>query len=211
MHFNQILYVASNKQMETNYDLSTGHIIYNRKTKKNLIESMVDQINSVMDIRVEYIKDFYSIYQGPIESLDVPDKFILMPSCGKKDRISSYKDWGFQNLNALARLLYDKGYKVVQIGQVTDAHLNCCEYRFFDLSLSQLHFLMSKCSFFIGLLNGLSVYAGHHSVRTYLLHYKNPLNFSATMYKNQESINVNSLFPEDVLDFILQKELVKHL
>jgi len=209
--FNRIFCTSNFKAVKENYDVITGHVIYDRRTKDNLMSSMVDTLNRKTGLHVKYISGLYSRYIGPVTFIDVPKKFILMPSCGKDDRVSRHKNWGFENFNELARLLKQYGYNVVQIGAFTDRKLRYADKCYLDLSLSKLHFLMLNCSFFVGLVNGLSVYAGHHSVKTYLLHYNNRLNFATTKYPNQESLDVTELTPSFVLKFVLEKESVKHL
>lgn len=202
VRFSKILMINNIDAIRSNYDFVTGHMIYNLRTTKNLISSMVDVLNANTGLGVEYKDNVYSKYVGPLEPVPVPESFILMPSCGKNTKLSSRKDWGFQNLDRLCSLLCEAGHSIVQIGSSSDPALSKASYRYLSLSLAQIHFLMSNCQFFIGLLNGLSVYSGHHEINTCLLHHNNVLPFSATFYTNQFPVDVTGLTPEDVFDII---------
>jgi len=205
VEFSEIL-CTNLKLIQQNYDIITGHIVYTMRTNENLIFSMLSNLNNKTDLAVEYIPNFYSTYVGNIQKLTVPDNYILMPSCGKETKLSKRKDWGFDNFNSLCTLLVESGYSVVQIGVSTDPRLEKASFVYFNVSLSQLHFLMINCSFFIGLLNGLTVYAGHHGIKTFLLHYQNRSSFDATNYDKQFSIDVTTLKPFDVVEYIRRTE-----
>jgi len=210
VEFNRIFFNNNLTEIQKFYDIVTGHIIYDFRTRNNLIHSMVQNTNSRTGLEIKYDENLYSHYIGSMEILEVPKKFILMPSCGKDTRISKHKDWGYDNLNSLCSLLSREGYDIVQIGVNSDFRLVDAKYRYFDLSLSQIHFLMSQCTFFVGLVNGLSVYSGHHSIKTYLLHHNNRLPFECTLYDNQKSLDVTNLNSNSVFKTIMKMELVKH-
>jgi len=202
--FNKIFFNTNSLELKKFYDIVTGHIIYNFRTSNNLIHSMVNSVNAKTGLQIDYNSGLYSHYIGTVKTLKVPRKFILMPSCGKNTKLSKHKDWGYSNLNSLCTLFSREGYDVVQIGTSSDFGLTDANYRYFDLSLAQIHFLMSRCTFFVGLVNGLSVYSGHHSVKTYLLHHNNRMSFECTLYNNQKSIDVTNVNSDFVFNFIMK-------
>lgn len=187
------------------FDYVSGHLVYRRNERNHFVRGMIDVLNERTRLSIDFDSKNLSNYIGNAKEITVPKKYILMHSGGKRQSVSrSGKDWGTNNFNKLAYIL-SKNYEIVQIGKESDEFLNTAKYKYLGVDLSTLHYLMSNCLCFIGISDGLSVYAGHHNINQFTV-FCNEQDKYRNTYKNQ--VRLNCFQPNDIAYLIL-KELEK--
>ena len=189
---------------EKGYDYKSGHLVYDRKLERHLIEGMVKNFYENTKINLKYDPSVLSQYQPKvIPKLLLPKEYILMPSCGGQRNFLG-KEWGFERFNKLAELL-SRDIAIVQTGNHSDPILKSAGYKYLGVAPWILHCLMVRSKFFIGIVNGLCHFAGHHRIRQFTIYFGRE-KFEWSKYENQTQLDGNKT-PEEIYEIIKQEVL----
>ena len=189
-NINGYLTVKQIKRESYKFAYDSKHLVYSRSDTGNFIKSMVNQFNQNTGLCVNFIPDVYSTYKGMLSPVEIPKRpFILIPSCGVE--LNRKKDWGFNNFNQLAKLLKNE-FDIVQIGAKGDPELPYADYYYLGYHLGVIHYLMTNCYAFVGISNGLSVFAGHHDIKSFILYHKKSKDKTRNQYKSQIQYDFDS-------------------
>jgi hypothetical protein len=173
-----------------NYDYCSGHMTY-AKDGNNFIENMVKKFNYDTDLNVIHDPKAYAQYikgDDYDNSFDQFKPYVLIQSCSKrKCRVREGKDFGYGNMEVIARQLMRNGINVIQIGQNTDYKIPKVP-AFLSVDLNTIHKLMINSEGFIGMDGGLGVFASHHGVRQYII-YEDKVMFSWTKFPHRRQLD----------------------
>lgn len=192
------------------YNYISGHVIY-PSMKKNydyhFIEGMVKNLNEDTGLDIKYLPNTFAKCDYLFGNSELKD-YILMPSCGTlRNRKCSGKEWGIENFKELNRLLA-RHYNVIQVGVLGDHVLSKIKKLRFNQNLQDLYNLFKHCRFFVGIVNGLCHFAGHHNVKSYVIYCGKRENFVYARYPNQLPIVENNTSPKEVYERILKVEKI---
>jgi hypothetical protein len=194
-----------NPAREGDYKYRTGHVIYSYDDKLNYISSMINNVRLKTGLNLDF--QYYQLALAKKEKkIEVPKNYVLMQSQGKlPDKMN--KDWGYDNFDKLSRSLF-KHFNIVQIGAKDDPELLAACKIYLDCDIPQINYLMQHCKFYIGIADGLSVFADVHDLKSYII-YKNPqdgINDPKRNYYNTQTqiIDKNDAY---VYNLIKDKEL----
>jgi hypothetical protein len=187
------------------YDYLSGHMVYDKGQDRHFIETMAERFRARSGIPLEYQPGVFARYRGNGASCrEMRRPYVLLQACTKrKYRAKTWKDYGFDNMLAIAERL--SGHiAVVQIGAAGDLTLpdGIAEKRL-SLGLHQLHGLMENAAGFIGMDGALGVYAGHHAFNHYIIYAVPEVHFEWCLFPNRMQIDGNVLNAEEVADLIL--------
>lgn len=171
----------------------TGHLSYpilesraDGAPHKHLIASMIDQVNERCRLGLDYDPECLAKYVGIEADLDLPEKYVLMVSCGKSINPGG-KEPGYEFFSGIADKVKRRGHSIIQVGAIGDPLLPQAEQGYFQVSAQELARLMKGCRFFVGMVNGLTHFAGHNGVHA-LCFYKGLEKPVYTRYPKQHGI-----------------------
>jgi len=112
----------------------------------------------------------------------------LIQSCSKRgcDKREG-KDFGYLNMERIAKRLMKSGITVLQIGQNTDFTIPNVP-SFLSIDLNTIHKLMINSMGFIGMDGGLGVFASHHGVDQYII-YEDDVRYSWTKFPHRYQLS----------------------
>lgn len=163
----------------------------------HLIEGML--LTSQFFTGLKNIWDQTLVKTKPIKSsLELPPKYIIIPSCGK--RMYPNKDWSVENFEQLALRL--KGiYKIVQVGLSSDPKLANADLHFFDLEPLDLAFLIKNATLVVSLDNSLYHFSAIFNTKACVLFFdiEGPYG-EHSKYKNQLHIAKPTIEVDEVFN-----------
>jgi len=197
------------KDSTKNYKYRTGHLVYPsdfRNSNKHFIAGMVDVFNQNTGLALQYAPDVYAVVDKPLPALDLPKKYIVMPSVGRALNTKCIgKEWGYDNFNLLADLL-SKHFDVVQIGSEADPRLNAASRGYCGEGALTVYSVLKHCQFFVGMVNGLCCLSGQHGIKSYIIYCGEIESPFHAAYPNQIPVPTRAVPPHEVYELICRKE-----
>lgn len=200
--------VLRNLEMER-YDCYIRHLVYKPAVIHQLhfIESMVTELNRVSALGIKYDPEILMQYIGPEVKLDINRPYVVIPSMGSVNYVTSTpKEWGAngENFDNLAVELHKHGVATVQVGCIRDIRLKNVDKCLLGSGLPVYHSAIINSDAVVSLENGLSHYAGHHRKRTYTIYRQQNVRPCHANYPNQIPLTHELLTPEHLCDLIVK-------
>jgi hypothetical protein len=131
-------------------------LVYRKRPPELFLESTLQHLADQTGLELKYEHGTYPSFGVAHESRG----YVAMIGHGKR-RIRAGKEWGFENFSALACLLLDSGYEVVQIGADNDWRLPRASQHVMSESAETVLKVLAGARLFIGIENGLMVLSGY--------------------------------------------------
>jgi ADP-heptose:LPS heptosyltransferase len=199
-----------------NYLYTDPHVSYHlhkpiteQGVSLHLIEAMLLSIEIGTGLKLSWDKSLAQ-YKGYLPKLDLPPRYILMPSCGMFH--NNQKDWPVEKFYRLSKKLKPH-IPIIQIGRIEDPLLSEASHHFFNLSPGHMQVLISQATAVVALENGLSHWSGHLSKPTVTLYiHDKRASPEHTGYPNQHpligpSISVEAVYQE-VMSLLKQEVII---
>ena len=198
------------------YDIHIKHVTYSttRIANEHLIESMVNHVNSQVpkeiSFHLKYDKTCLANCIGRcVNRISVPNgKFVIIAPENGTAETSRCKDWDLTNFQRITTSLMRSGIGVVQIGssEMKTPILQPGLLSYKDIALPALLDLMQRSSTVIAMENGISHFAGHHSIRTFTIYRPMaPTKPDNVWYPGQTAVVGEIIDPEQLAQTIMNE------